>query len=75
MSSVALLSHRSMLEGGVPYDIPDFHLEECRQQYENDRLTPFYGADGSEPTLPCCSHPDYAPTERQQELNDELLKS
>lgn len=75
MSSVALLSHRSMLEGGVPYDIPDFHLEECRQQYENDRLTPFYGADGSAPTLPCCSHPDYAPTERQQELNDELLKS
>lgn len=75
MSSVALLSHRSMLEGGVPYDIPDFHLEEERVKYENDYLSPFYGKDGSEPTLPCCSHPDYAPTPRQQELNDQLLKN
>lgn len=74
MSSVAILSHRSMLEGGVPYDIPDFHLEEERVKYENDYLSPFYGKDGSEPTLPCCSHPDYAPTEKQQELNDRLLK-
>lgn len=74
MSSVALLSHRSVLEGGVPYDIPDFHLEEERVKYQNDYLSPFYGKDGSEPTLPCCSHPDYAPTEKQQELNDRLLK-
>ena len=58
----------------MPYDIPDFHLEEERVKYENDYLSPFYGKDGSEPTLPCCSHPDYAPTEKQQELNDRLLK-
>lgn len=73
MSSVAILGHRSMLEGGKPYDIPDFHTEECRKQYENDRLTPFYGTDGSEPTIPCCSHPDYKPMERQVELYKKQL--
>ena len=65
MSSVAILAHRSMLEGGKPYDIPDFRNEECRKLYENDRLTPFYGSDGSEPNIPCCSKTDYAPTEEQ----------
>lgn len=65
MSSVAILAHRSLLEGGIPYDIPDFRKEECRKQYENDRLTPFYGSDGSEPNLPCCSKTDYAPTDQQ----------
>ena len=65
MSSVAILAHRSMLEGGKPYDIPDFRNEECRKKYENDRLTPFFGSDGSEPNIPCCSKTDYAPTEEQ----------
>jgi len=74
MASVAILSHRSMLEGGMPYDIPDFHLEENRVKYENDRLTPFWGYDGSAPTLPCCSHPDYKPTEEQISAFDQMLK-
>lgn len=65
MSSVAILSHRSMLEGGKPYDIPDFTKEEDRKLYENDYLTPYYGSDGSAPTLPCCSVTDYKPTEKQ----------
>lgn len=52
MSSVAILAHRSALANGQPYDIPDFHLEECRKEYENDRLTPFYGPNDEEPTLP-----------------------
>ncbi len=56
MASVAILSHRSLLEGGVPYDIPDFHKEEDRQKYENDWLTPFYGSNGEKPTVPCSSH-------------------
>lgn len=68
MSSVAFLAHRSVLNGGKVYDIPDFRREEDRTLWENDDLTPFYGADGSEPTLPCCSHPDYKPTEKQMEL-------
>jgi len=74
MSSVAILAHRSVLEGGKPYDIPDFRKEEDRKQYENDRLSPFYGEDGTKPSLPCCSKPDFAPTEKQLELYRELLK-
>lgn len=75
LSSVAILSYRSVLDGGRPYDIPDFHKEECRKQYENDRITPFYGSDGSEPNIPCCSHPDYKPTEKQIQLYHEILNS
>lgn len=74
MSSVAILSHRSVLNGSIPYDIPDFHTEEARRQYENDRLSPFPGDDGSAPTLPCCSHPDYAPSEEQIRRYLEILK-
>ncbi len=73
MSSVAILGHRSVLEGGKVYDIPDFRKEEDRKLYENDYLTPFWGTDGSAPTIPCCSHPDYKPTEKQLELYKEKL--
>jgi len=73
MSSTAILAHRSMLEGGKPYEIPDFHTEEARKQYENDRHTIFYGTDGSEPDLPCCSHPDYRPTDEQMQRYLELF--
>ena len=74
MSSVAILGHRSVLEGGKTYDVPDFRKEEDQKLYENDDLTPFWGDDGSAPTLPCCSHPEYKPTERQMELYFEELK-
>ena len=74
MSSVAILAHRSMLEGGTPYDIPDYHTEEARKKYENDRLTPFLGEDGSAPSLPCCSHVDFRPSEKQIELYNEHVK-
>ena len=68
MSSVAILAHRSMLEGGRPYDIPDFEVAEDRAKYENDYLSPFFSANGDAPTLPCCSHTDFAPTEEQVKL-------
>jgi predicted dehydrogenase len=68
MSSVAILGHRSVLEGGKTYDLPDFRKEEDRKLYENDDLTPFWGDNGEKPTLPCCSNPDYKPTEKQMEL-------
>ena len=68
MSSVAILGHRSMLEGGVPYDIPDFTREADCLLYENDRATPFFGKDGTPPTIPCCSHPGHRPTEEQLAL-------
>ena len=59
MASVAILGHRSMLESGVPYDIPDFRKEEDRVKYENDNLSPFYGTDGTEPTIAATARPDY----------------
>jgi len=73
MSSVAILSHRSMLEGGTPYDIPDFHCEADRVKYENDWLSPFATEKSSTPTLPCCSHPDFKPTENQVALYKEAM--
>ena len=79
MASVGILAHRSILEGSVPYDIPDFRNEDDRKKYENDFLTPFYGPNGEEPTLPCCSKPDYKPSEERVEeyrriLNDDSIK-
>ena len=59
MASVAILGHRSMLEGGTPYDIPNFRIEEDRKKYENDRLTPFCKTDGSKPDIPACSDVRY----------------
>ena len=67
MSSVAILAHRSMLEGGAPYDIPDFRNPEDCERYKDDRLTPFISSDGTPPSLPCCSNPDFAPTTEQVE--------
>ena len=61
MASVAILAHRSTIEKGVPYDVPDFRLEEDRKKYENDYLTPFYAEDGTPPNFPCCSVPDFTP--------------
>jgi hypothetical protein len=62
-----------MLEGGKPYDIPDFTKEEARAEYENDYLTPFYGPNGEAPTLPCCSHTDHKPTEEQVALYEKMV--
>lgn len=74
LSSVAILAHRSILNNNQTYDIPDFHLEECRKEYENDRQTPFYGSDGSEPNIPCCSNPEYEPTADQIKNYLEIIK-
>ena len=58
MASVAILSHRSILNGGAPYDIPDFRKEEDRVKYENDHETPFWGPNGEAPTVRAGSLPD-----------------
>ena len=50
-ASVAILAHRSILNGNCAYDVPDFRKEEDRVKYENDWDTPFYGSDGSVPTI------------------------
>ena len=73
MSSVAILAHRSVLNGGKAYDIPDFRNESDRVQYENDLESPFYCSDGRTPTIPCCSNPTYKPTDIQLKLFEEML--
>ena len=74
MASVAILGHRSMLENGVPYDIPDFKLEEDRAKYENDTLNPFYGTDGTEPTIACSNFIDYWLTDEGRAEYDRKVK-
>ena len=73
MSSVGILAHRSVLDGGKPYDVPDFRNEKDRMLYENDYLSPFPGEDGKAPTLPCCSHPEHTPPEENLRLFEEWL--
>jgi hypothetical protein len=73
MSAVAILAHRSLLEEGMPYDVPDFRKEEDRTKWEKDEITPFYGIHGEEPTIPCTSDNDYKPTENQMKAYLELL--
>jgi predicted dehydrogenase len=63
MSSVAILAHRSILNNGMPYDIPDFNNEEDCKKYENDYLTPFYGTNGEEPTIPSSSIANHKPAQ------------
>lgn len=51
ISAVGILGWRSALNGGMPYDIPDFTDEVQRCVYENDDLTPF-PTEESANTLP-----------------------
>ena len=74
MSSVAILAHRSILNNGQTYDIPDFRLEECRKEYENDNQSPFYYTDGRTPNIPCTSKTDYRPLQEQIDAYIEALK-
>jgi len=73
MASVAILGHRSLLEGGVPYDLPDFRKEEDRAKWEKDTLTPFWGPNGEEPSLPAGYIQDYKPSAKQIENYNALI--
>ena len=74
MSSVGILSHRSLQERGVPYDIPDFRLESDRVKYENDTLTPFWGENGEAPTLIASSHKEDHPSDEKMAAYDALME-
>jgi hypothetical protein len=71
ISAVGILGFRSILEG-KSFDIPDMKKEEERKVFENDRETPFWGTDGSEPTIRCCSDPNY---KAPQEVVDRYMKA
>ena len=73
MASVAILGHRSMLENGTPYDIPDFRRAEDLLAYENDTLTPFHGTDGSEPTIRSTNKTIYCMTPEGKAAYDETM--
>ena len=76
MASVGILAHRSLLEKGVPYDIPDFHNKGDREKFRDDTLSPFYYSDGSVPTLPCCSVRDYRPSDYMiEKFNENIGKN
>ena len=75
LASVAILGHRSVMAGGAPFDVPDFRNECDRQKYENDNATPFYYSDGRKPNIPCCSNPDYKPTEDMVERFKKAMES
>jgi len=74
MASVAIQAHRSALNEGKPYEIPDFHTEEARKKYENDYESPFYYLDGREPTMQYGTDPSYKPTESQYAKYLEAVK-
>lgn len=74
MASVGILSHRSLLERGIPYDIPDFRREEDRVKYENDHLSPFWGPNGEEPSLRASSHSEDHPSAEKMAAYDKLME-
>ncbi len=73
MSAVAILGHRSLLENGQPYDLPDFRKQEDRDFWRNDRTSPFYGPNGELPTIPSGSKP-WRPSEEQLNAYHEGIK-
>lgn len=75
MASVAILAHRSILDGNRAFEVPDFRKEEDRIKYENDTLTPFCGKNGEVPTLPVCSDPEYTPSAKKLEAYENALNS
>ena len=64
IAMIGILAHRSLLEGGTPFDIPNLNLETERIKYQDDHLTPFRNGDLVN-TIPCCSNPNYEPSENQ----------
>ena len=74
MASVAILAHRSVLNGGIPYEIPDLTKPKEIKKYKDDNLSPFWH-DGTPPTIPCCSKPNYKPSRKQIALTFKILKS
>ncbi|MBQ2707844.1 MAG: hypothetical protein IJF67_06220, partial [Clostridia bacterium] len=65
MASCAILAHRSILNGNIGYDIPDFRREEDRLKYEYDRSSPFPDENGNV-NFPVSSQP-YKPSAEDYE--------
>ena len=72
-ASVAILAWRSVLNGNMAYDVPDFRNEEDRKKYEFDNITPFPDENGKV-SVPCSSKP-YSPSEDDLNTAREMWKS
>ena len=75
LSAVAILAHKSALEYGVPYDVPDFRLEEDRVKWENDFGSPLWGSDGTPPSIPSTELAEYIPTEESMAEYDRAIEA
>ena len=73
MASVAILGHRSAMEYGKPYDIPDFRKEEDRKLWENDFLTPCFDSKGNPPTIANTEKAEYVPNEETMRAYDDAI--
>lgn len=73
LSAVGILAHKSALEYGMPYDVPDFRLEEERVKWENDFTSPMWGSDGTAPTMPSTHIPEYIPNEESMAEYDDAI--
>ncbi len=58
LSAAAILSWRSILNGGKEYEIPNFADKRRRRKYEKDLVSPFPKEDGTV-DIPCCSKEEY----------------
>ena len=72
-ASVAILAHRSELQHGVPFDLPDFRKQQHRAQWREDTLSPFCYSDGREPTMPCTTLQGYQPSCQQVDNFNKVL--
>ncbi len=59
LSAAAILSWRSILNGGKSYDIPDFTDKRKRRKYEKDLLSPYPAENEEKGEVPCCSDANY----------------
>ena len=60
MASCAILGWRSILNGSMGFEIPDFRKEEDKRKYEYDESSPFPDENGRV-NIPCSSQP-YEPS-------------
>ncbi|MBR4934226.1 MAG: Gfo/Idh/MocA family oxidoreductase [Clostridia bacterium] len=75
LSAVAILAHKSALEYGMPYDVPNFRLEEDLVKWENNFDTPMWGSDGTAPTIPNTELAEYVPNEQSMAEYDRAVEA
>lgn len=56
MALPGILGYRSILNGNVPYEVPDFRKKEVREKYRNDNACTNPKV-AKEQLIPCCSFP------------------